>query len=274
MTDEDFNAEEEQGSAPDDVVDFYAKMVRGIGGLPEIAMRRARLDQSLRSLEPEIAVWSLDQLVRGALWGRTPEIDAMLACTSWLIRLREDKTAYTFLQELYQYAHDSNRMAVLFMLRDAPPHRALPPNARLPEVRLPINREVTLGERRQMAAGGNRQILERLIHENSPLIIEKILGNPQIRLSDVLTIASRRPTLPELLREVVMHESWFKEHQIREALVYNPYLPTGMAVRVLPTLHIDVLRKIRFAGDLHPMVQEAAGLFVDLREHRTAPWGH
>ena len=264
---------EENLDAPDTVAQLYAQTVRGVVGLPEIPMRRARLDQALRTQPPEVAVWCIDQLLRGSLWGRAPETDAMLACVSWLIWLR-DQDAYEFIQSLYIHAHEDNRAAVLFLLRDPPAHRAMPDNARLPEVRLPLPREVTLGERRQMAAGPNRQLLERLIYESSPLVIQKILGNSHIRLQDVLVITSRRPTLPEILREVVNHEGWFREMKVREALVQNPYLPTGISLKLLPTLHVDVLRKLRHAGDLHPMVQEAAALYVELREQRTAPWGH
>lgn len=259
--------------APDPVAEHYRRVVRAITGLPELAMRRARLDEGIRSLDADVAVWFMDQLVRGALWGREAEMDAMLTCAAWLVSLRE-QDEYDTLQEFYLAAHESERKAVLFLLRDSPAHRAMGENAKLPEVRMPVGREVTLGERRQLAAGPDRRFLERLIYESSPLVIEKVLANPHIRLQDVLIIAARRPTTPELLREVMKSDQWFREMRVREALVQNPYIPTGFALKMMPTLHVDVLRKLRFATDLHAMIQEFASLLVELREQRTAPWGY
>ncbi|MEZ4460766.1 MAG: hypothetical protein R3E66_13760 [bacterium] len=262
-----------ESSAPDHLVQLYDRTMRSIGAIPELAMRRAKFDGVLKSLTADEAVWWLDQLVRGALWGRSPEIDGMLAASSWLIRLRLDDE-YELLQSMYVAAHTAKRDSILSMLRDFPPHRALGKMARLPDVKLPIPREVTLGEKRMLAAGNDRRIIERLLHDNSPLVVEKLMTNPAVNIQDVLSMASRRPTLPGLLMPIVLSDAWFVEMRVREALVQNPYTPTGVSLRLLPTLHTTVLRKLRFSGDLHPEIAEKCKLYVDLREQRTAPWGH
>lgn len=265
--------EPEAKGAPDSLMVLYQSTLRTLGRLPEIPMRRAKLDEVLKALSVEEAAWWIDQLVRGALWGKGPEIDAMLACTSWLIELRIDDN-YEYLQALYAQAHESKRDSILVLLRDIPPHHQLAENARLPEVKLPTTRDVTLGEKRWLAAGADRKFLERLIYDYDPMVIEKLLKNPHVNLQDVLIIASRRPTKPDILLAVAISKAWFKEHQVREAVAQNPYSPTGIALKILPTLRIDVLRKIRNAGDLHPSVHQAADMFVNLREQRTAPWGY
>lgn len=262
-----------ESPAPDHLVRLFENTLRAVSAFPELQMRRAKLDEVLRRLEAEEAVWFIDQLVRGALWGRTAEVDALLATSSWLIRLRL-ADEYELLQGLYVAAHETKRDSILSMLRDFPAHQAMGPNARLPDTKLPITREVSLGEKRTMASGQDRRLLERLIHDNNPLVIEKLMRNPLIQIQDVIAIASRRPTLPALLIPVVMSDSWFIETRVRETLVQNPYVPTGIALRVLPTLHTTILRKLRFSGDLHPEIAEKAKLYVSLREQRTAPWGH
>ena len=52
----------------------------------------------------------------------------------------------------------------------------------------------------------------------------------------------------------------------------NPYAPTGMALKLLPTMTIQTLRRIHHASDLHEIVHEFAGILVKIREERTAPW--
>lgn len=268
MKDEETTSE----AAPaDDLLARYEAKLRHIASLPELPMRRAAVDAAIAELEPDEAAWWIDQLIRGALWGREPEIDAMLACADWLIRLSKDDD-YDRIQTLYSAAADAERESVKMLLRDPPPHHALRKGARLTETRLPLDRDVTVGERRSMARGSDRQFLERLLLDSSPLVIQKLVENPNLRLQDVLVIATRRPTTPDLVFEVALSTKWFAEHQVREAIVQNPYGPTGVALKLLPTLHVHTLRRIRNAGDLHPAVHDTAKLLVELREQRTAPW--
>lgn len=255
----------------DELLVAYDTTLRQIGSLPEIPMRRAAVGAAVTALEPAEGVWWIDQLVRGALWGKNPEMDAMIACADWLVRLRQEDD-YDTIATLYEAAAQAERESVLMLLRDPPAHRALRNGARLPETRLPLNRDVTLGERRSMARGQDRRFLERLILDPSPLVVEQLLANPAIRLSDVITIAARRPTLPELVLQVALAPKWFRESKIREAIVQNPFAATGLALKLMPTLNIHSLRKIRHAGDLHPAVHTFAKILVELREQRTAPW--
>ncbi len=255
----------------DELYAAYEASLRTIGALPELAMRRAALDRHIGALSTEEAVWWIDQLLRGALWGRSPEIDAMMACSDWLIRLRAEDE-YTRLQKLFEEAHNSRRQSVVMLLRDPPPHLIMPKKAKLPEVNLQMGREISLGERRSMARGRDKRLLERLLLDPSPLVLEKLLDNPNVRTEDILMVASRRPTKPELLQPIVFHKRWFRELTVREAIVFNPYTPTGISLKLLPTLPIQLLRRVRDAGDLHEVLQETGEMFVSLREERTAPW--
>lgn len=259
------------GTAGDPLLEHYDTSLRRIGALPELPMRRSAVGEALADLDDDEAVWWIDQLVRGALWGRSPEIDAMLACSDWLIRLRLDDD-YGRIQRFYEAATHGDRESVLMLLRDPPPHRELRKGARLPEVRLPSDREITVGERRSMARGPDKVMLQRLLLDPSELVVEKLLENPRVTVDDALVVATRRPTLPGLLEVVVLQPRWFRELRVREAIAQNPFVSTGMALKILPTLNIQTLRRIRNAGDLHPAVHRTAQMLVELREERTAPW--
>jgi hypothetical protein len=193
-----------------------------------------------------------------------------MAAARWLVEVGlQDR--YSVLQRLFEAAHEEGRETVKFLLREVPPQRELGEGAKLPEVRLPLERNVTLGERRQLALGSSRRLLERLVADPHPMVIERVLMNPLLRPQDVLMIASRRPTTVELLVTVAHHAGWYKVHEVREALVRNPYNHTSIALRLLPTLHIHTLRRIRDATDVHRAVVQMAELLVELREQRTAP---
>ncbi|MGM0556813.1 MAG: hypothetical protein ACQEVA_10585 [Myxococcota bacterium] len=242
-----------------------------IGSLPELKMRAAKLGETLEALPVDEASWWLDQLVRGAIWGHEPEYDAMLACGFWLIQKRQEDD-YSLFERLYRQAHKAGREVVLSLLRDPPPHQALPEGRRLPEPRLQLDREVSVGERRQMARSAKRKMIDQLLLDPNPLVVSQVLRNPVVRESDVLQIASRRPNTPEILFEVIQIIRWYKRNKVREALVMNPYNSTGQSLRLLPTLGIQTLRSVRNSRHIHPAVIETAGLLVELREQRTAPW--
>ncbi len=256
---------------PDPLADAYQELLATVERLPEMPMQSAAVRGLMQGLELGEQVWCLDQLLRGALWGRTGASEALMAALWWLIEMRREDE-YETIKGFFETAFETRRASVLDLFREVPPHQALADGQRLPEVRLPLERDVTLGERRSMAAGPKRTILDRLLMDPEPLVIRKLLNNPHLRIRDIKVIASRRPTTPELLQEVVYHPKWFRRFGAREAVVRNPYSDTGLSLKLLPTLGIKVLRRIAFSGDLHPLIHEAAKRLVKLREERTAPW--
>lgn len=258
-------------SIPDPLQVTYGELLQKVESLREPVMQSAAIGNLLNTLAPEEAVWCLDQLLRGALWGHPSSLETMMATIWWLIEMRVNDE-YEQIKDLFMAAHRAQREGVVDLFREVPAHRALPKGRRLPEVRLPLERDVTLGERRAMASGPKRRILERLLMDPSALVIEKLLDNPQIQLQDVLQICSRRPTTPDLLLTVVRHRRWYGRMAVRDAVVRNPFNDTGLSLKLLATIRLKTLRDIAFSSDLHELVHQSAQRLVRLREERTAPW--
>ena len=254
----------------DDILDRFRASMRSLTALPELDMRVASVGRRLHELAPEDAVWWLGQTIRGALWGVQASMDGMLATSLWLLRTPVDDI-YAWCQEVYEVAHAQGRPEIMFLLRDAPPFKALGEGARLPEVRLPMSRDVSLGERRQMARTARGDLLDRLLYDPNPLVLENLLENTSLRTERVLLAASRRPTTSALLDTIALHRVWITHQDVREALVMNPFVRTSVALKFTCTLNLKVLRRVRDSRGLHPSISELAGLLVDLREERTAP---
>lgn len=257
--------------APDALAEAFAANLKTVENLPELEMRAAAVGQALRGLAAREAAWWMDQLLRGSLWGRQAEVDAMMACTRWLLTEQVDKN-YALFKEIFEAAHAEQRLAILAILRDPPPHQKLLRGQQMAPPALDLGRDVTVGERRSLARGNDRRILERLLLDPNRLVVEQLLQNPRLLEQDVLQIASARPNLPDVLRTIALHKTWFLRPEVRFTLVMNPYARTGLGLKLLPTLNIDKLRQVRNATHLHPMLPETAALLVELREQRTAPW--
>lgn len=262
--------------APNDTQSFYKTYRQSIDRftkLREFDVRCAALGEYLTSLNARLAACWLDQLIRGALWGREPELDVVLSASFWLLTTEEDDTHYGFVRQIYQLAHEHDFQTVIAFLRSPPPHRTLAEAGELPDVRLPMERDdITVGERRALARGRDDDVLDRLLFDPDPLVIRNLVQNPRMTPSDIVRTAARRPNTPEILREIVTVPRWFSRSKIRRALLLNPYNDTGVSMKLLPTVGISTVRKVRFGSDVHPLLVEAAEYLVDLRESHTDPW--
>lgn len=257
---------------PDALHQAFVANLRTVGNLPELQMRVAALREALTSRTPREAAWWIDQLMRGALWGKPAEVDAMMACTHWLIGANIDEH-YEWIKSIFESAYHDDRRAILAILRDPPPHQKLLKGRALAAPDLNLGREITLGERRALARGNQPAILEKLLRDPNRLVVEQLLKNPNLREEDVIYIASSRPNTPEVLHEIARHKTWFLRASVRQTLVLNPYANTGLALKLLPTLSIDKLHQVQNATHVHPLVTETTALLVELRKQRTAPWG-
>lgn len=264
---------DQQPTATQKMREHYERRIASIDRLPELPMQAAKLRDSVTGLKPPVAALWLDQLIRGAIWGRETEMNVVLALAYWLIRRSRDDQHYDFLGAVYRIAHEHRMVAVLNLLRDPPPHRQMPEEAELPPVRLPLDRdEIPVGERRTMARRHDPDLIDRLTMDPDPRVIDVLLQNRDLQQRDVLRITARRPTDPAILRTVVGHIRWLSRPIVRKSLVINPYNATGISLKLMPTLGIHVLRKIRDVSEVHPALDEVAAYLVDLRESHTYPW--
>lgn len=129
--------------------------------------------------------------------------------------------------------------------------------AQIPLAQL-LARPVTLGERKSLARGQKRAVLDRVLRDPSPEVIRLVLANPAITESDVVRLVARRPGHPQVLREVFIALRWVARIDVRIALVKNPSTPTDLAlalVRVVPRPHLEELASL---ADVPVSVRDAA----------------
>jgi hypothetical protein len=105
-------------------------------------------------------------------------------------------------------------------------------------------RPLTLGERKSLARGTDRDMLERLLRDPHPDVIRRLLGNPKLTEDDVLRLAARRPCRPDVLLEIVRSPRWAHRPRIRMALVLNPDTPLAIAAPIVGLLMRHELRLV------------------------------
>lgn len=247
-------------------------MLTRVATLPEWSMRTARVGQILMSNSPQQNVAVLDTLICKTMARQQEAERALLSVSMWLIALharndpKDAPVAYEMTRALYEAAAEAELPHVTYLLLELPPHRRLA-NRRALEKHQRFDREVTLGERKQLAAGNDRLMIERLILDADPSVIRRVCANPRVSQTDILRICTRRPNTPEALTEVALNRRWIVRYEVRRAILLNPFAPTGLGLKFLPLLRRPDLQDVAQAGDLHPALCQTARRLLQIREN-------
>ncbi|MFT5354355.1 MAG: hypothetical protein ACI9KE_001560 [Polyangiales bacterium] len=127
-------------------------------------------------------------------------------------------------------------------------------------------RPLTLGERKSLARGRDRELLTRVIRDPHPDVIGIILRNPALTEMNVIRLAAR-PTSSLVLRAILGALPWCLHYQIRLALMQNPMMPLGLAVPLVASLRHPDATALSKAGSLRPELRQAAHMVMQ-RIHR------
>lgn len=228
------------------------RVARAVHVLPEPTMRGAVLAEKLLALPIRGAAAVVEVIVSQGRQGGPP---FALALAGLEELLRSERLPYQTLVELYRELKErSLGEAASLLLPGRPPRTvvdASPPH-------FPGDRELTLGERKSLARGAPRDTIARLLRDPQPMVIALLLNNPRLLERDVVFLASRRPMVPEVVREILASRRWSARYAVRRTLVLNPTVPNEVALRLLPLLTRPHLCEVAADPALPPERKAAA----------------
>lgn len=132
-------------------------------------------------------------------------------------------------------------------------------------------KEMPLGQKKALARTRNRDLINRLLHDQNPAVIQILLQNPVLTIKEIIKIASKRPTNPQVLWQVYRNVKWINHYSVKKALVNNPYCPTQISLSLIHFLLEQDLEDIAENEVLHPRIQESAmELLLERRKNREA----
>jgi hypothetical protein len=213
-------------------------------------MRKATLREKLLALDDAAAARLCAELVRRGPSGAPFDV-ALLALTALL---DGNELGYDRHGDLYAAARSLGDAQLQRLLLSAqPPPPGLPQAAPLPG-----DRELTLGERKSLARGRRREVLDRLLRDPDVAVLAILLGNPRITEADVVRLAARRPTTAEAQRLILASERFIARYAIKRALVFNPYTPSDLAARLVVLLAQPDVKQVADDLSLGEAVRAAA----------------
>ena len=230
-------------------------LARRLAALPAAGMRQATLRATLDALDDVAAARLCAELVRRGPDGAPFDV-ALLALTALL-----DAGAFG-------YERHASLYAAARTLEDAQLSRLLlssqPPPAGSPKAaELLGGRELTLGERKSLARGRRREVLDRLLRDPDESVLTILLGNPRITEEDVVRLAARRPTTANAQRTILRSERFIARYAVKRALVLNPYTPTDLAARLVVLLTRPDQQAVANDAMLSDAVREVARAAVE-----------
>jgi len=250
------------GSAPEIAAEARA-LVQRLLALEEGTVRARAAARALEVLGPERAARVLSALVR-----REGDDGATAAVGAVGLALLDPGSglAVEWHAELYVTAREGNLHEVAGLLLSPPPHRTWEEPLDRADPRLS---HLSLGEKKTLARlRRDPDLLARLAAEGEPSVVRELLRNPRLTEPQAVRIAARRPVRPETLRCLFEDRRWRTRAGVRLALARNPYVDTGIALLLLPTLPAGDLADIADDGALHPRVRELAGRIAEGRGWR------
>jgi len=226
-----------------------------VGGEHIVARLKAIRDPRMRVLalieafgEGDAGAW-VDAIAAIVARSHTiDDADMLLAVQTIAHAAAEPALPYETRKRLYEAAAERNLPAIGRLFLGASPNTAVPGQLEkqlAPERPLkPTGRPLTLGERKALARTNNREQILLLVRDPHPAVVAILLDNPHVTESDILKIASRRPTVPESLTKLAAHPRWSVRHAVKRALVMNPSTPLADAIRIATTLRVAELAEL------------------------------
>jgi hypothetical protein len=246
-------------------------LLQRAAGFPEPAMRLHALVSHLCTVGALEGMWTLETVLHGALCQDPQALLAYEALVdpepaarhlgrerlATMMSAAEDEDCTLALQWLFgAQGAQSEEAAVL--VRTLDPERLVAWGLR----------EMPLGDRRALARRAALDTLQKLALDPDPGVIANLLNNARLTEPVVLTICSRRPTMPAVLAAVVRAPRWFRRYRIKLALAHNPYTPLALGLNILLYLSTRDLHAICIDETLAQTLRLGAQRIIELQTAR------
>lgn len=124
-------------------------------------------------------------------------------------------------------------------------------------------KDMNAAEKVKLATLGDKESRTLLIQENDRTIQLAVVKSPRITENEIITIANSKNVYDDVLRAIITNREWMKVYQVRLALVQNPKVAPAEAIKLLPTLMAQDIKKLAKSKSVpNAIVQVARRLAV------------
>lgn len=248
---------------PEDVKKLTDQILQDISGLLDRQQRTIVMSEKLAALSPEVILEIFQLLAHGAAAHDSKYQDGFQAISD--VKKMGKLLGFGKMSEVYTLARRKSYEDVVRFLQMLPPARQLGPDDELEED--PFLRDMTLGRKRALAKIREPDLINRLCHDQDPVVIQNLLKNPRVTIKEVVKIASKRPTSAQILWTVFRDLKWSNHYTVKMTLINNPYTPTQISMALLHYIMEYDLLDVAENMVLHPALRKAAADIIKMKRN-------
>jgi hypothetical protein len=241
------------GAPSPDPAALAASLCRRLAVLGDQEQRARALGELLARHDPEVIAAVLGEVIEAAdRRDRGADLLVKAMISPGLRFVWDERLAL----QVVAYARRDGRYDLAGMFLDLPPM-----DARLEPAPPPLPKALAktpLGVRRSLARRNDIGMIERLLGDPDPAVLENLLNNPRITELEVVRMAARNPVRETVLAAIARHPRWGIRQRVRLTIAHNPATPTSITLGLLHLLLDQALEEIVRDGRLSQVVVSRA----------------
>ena len=104
--------------------------------------------------------------------------------------------------------------------------------------------KMSIAEKIKLGTLGNKEARGLLIRDSNKLVATAVIRSPRITDGEILASAHNKSAHDEVLRVIYTNREWVKKYPVKLALVKNPKVPLGVAMKFMNTLRDSELKDL------------------------------
>ena len=103
---------------------------------------------------------------------------------------------------------------------------------------------MSIAEKIKLATLGNKEARGLLIRDSNKLVATAVIRSPRITDGEILASANNKAAHDDVLRIIYTNREWAKKYPVKLALVKNPKVPLGVAMKFMNTLRESEIKDL------------------------------
>lgn len=228
--------------------------IRLWAALPEHAMRRQQLQAYLGKVSAVSAAFAIEELLVHTRLKNPDAITVYLALVDLLVlgdrllAVRDEWRREAFKRGLAEVCYLLMEPALEFVV-DEEDQPQLHPQLQ----------ELTLGEKKAFARVVQEKDIDKFANEVDPRVLEILFRHPALKSAWIVRMLAKRPQHPEVFLTLAQCSRWLALNEVQRTIVFNPYAPPGLAIKILPLLKLAEINEAAESPALATSVRAYAG---------------
>jgi hypothetical protein len=168
------------------------------------------------------------------------------------------------LDRLRQAALEQRLLSLQRVIRRVPTPSQPPQSSQAKIPDYGTGRELTLGERRNLARRSPRRGFDALLRDPHPMVVTELLVNPKTTEDDVVRLAALRPARPGAI-EAVARTRWLTRRRVRMSVLLNPGSPLRVALPLVGLCTRTELCELARSADVPTILRITANELIERR---------